>query len=140
MPCKAGDAKQFLTLFHSAGLYLASGGRDKKLVVWDVEKKEVLSEKDLDAVPVSLAWHPAAKNNTLASIGEDGAIRLWNSVIPSHMLTPSAPLDDPSPRPAHSQEVSHGESLAWLISKPSLNAMCHHPGSVRVSSSLSDWG
>ena len=72
--------------------------------MWDVEKKEVLSRRDVDAVPSALAWHPGPSNNTLASIGEDGRIHLWNSVIPAHMLTPSAPLDDNLPRPATSQD------------------------------------
>ena len=76
--------------------------------MWDVEKKEVLSKTDVDAVPSALAWHPGSSNNTLASIGEDGRIHLWNSVIPAHMLTPSAPLDDRLPRPATSQDQSPG--------------------------------
>ena len=93
-----------------AGLYLASGSQDKKLVVWDVEKKEVLVQKDMEAVPSALAWHSGAKSNTLASIGEDGVINLWDSVIPSHMLAPSAPLDDALPKPAHSTEMSEGRA------------------------------
>ena len=78
--------------------------------MWDVEKKEVLSKTDVDAVPSALAWHPGSSTNTLASIGEDGRIHLWNSVIPAHMLTPSAPLDDRLPRPATSQDQSPGNN------------------------------
>ena len=82
--------------------------------MWDVEKKEVLSKTDVDAVPSALAWHPGSSNNTLASIGEDGRIHLWNSVIPAHMLTPSAPLDDRLPRPATSQDQSPGNNPSRL--------------------------
>ena len=78
--------------------------------MWDVEKKEVLSKTDVDAVPSALAWHPGSSNNALASIGEDGRIHLWNSVIPAHVLTPSAPLDDRLPRPATSQDQSPGNN------------------------------
>ena len=97
-----------LTSSDPTGLYLASGGRDKKITVWDVEKKEVLSRTDAGAVPSALAWHPGPSNNTLAYIGEDGRIQLWNSAIPAHMLTPSALLDDSLPRPATSQDPSPG--------------------------------
>ena len=75
-----------------------------------MEKKEVLSKTDVDAVPSALAWHPGSSTNTLASIGEDGRIHLWNSVIPARMLTPSAPLDDRLPRPATSQDQSPGNN------------------------------
>ena len=91
-----------------AGLYLASGGQDKKLVVWDVEKKEVLAQKDMVSMPGDLAWHTGDKGNTLASIGEDGLIHLWQGVVPSHMLAPSAPLDDALPKPGHGEEMSGG--------------------------------
>ena len=92
------------------GLYLASAGQDKKLVVWDVEKKEVLALKDMDTMPGALAWHTGDKGNTLASIGEDGVIHLWQGVVPPHMLAPSAPLDDALPKPAHDKEMSEGQS------------------------------
>ena len=82
--------------------------------MWDVEKKEVLSSKDLDAVPSALAWHSGPKSNTLASIGEDGNIHLWTNVIPPHMLAPSAPLDEMVPRLARSKDVSEGEFVAAL--------------------------
>ena len=83
------------------GLYLASGGQDKKLVMWDVEKKEVLAQKDTDAMPGALAWHTGDKGNTLASIGEDGQIHLWQSVVPPHMLAPLRRWMMPCPsRPA----------------------------------------
>ena len=102
-----------------AGLYLASGGQDKKLVVWEMEKKEVLAQKDLDSMPGALTWHSGEKGNTLASIGEDGVIHLWHSVIPSHMLTPTAPLDDALPKLAHSKEMSEGTgySSCFLIAE-----------------------
>ena len=77
-------------------------------MVWDVEKKEVLAQKDMESMPGALAWHTGDKGNTLASIGEDGQIHLWQSVIPPHMLGPSAPLDDAAPKPAHSKEMSEG--------------------------------
>lgn len=99
-----GDVDNFCCV----GLYLASGGQDKKLVVWDVEKKEVLAQKDMESMPGALAWHTGDKGNTLASIGEDGVIHLWQSAIPSHMLGPSAPLDDALPKLAHSKEMSEG--------------------------------
>jgi len=70
----------------------------------------VLVQKDMDAVPCALAWHSGAKSNTLAGIGEDGVIHLWDSVIPSHMLAPSAPLDDALPMPAYSREMSEGRA------------------------------
>ena len=74
----------------------------------------MLSSKDLEAVPSALAWHSGPKSNTLASIGEDGNIHLWTSVIPSHMLAPSAPLDEMAPRQARSKDISAGEYVAAL--------------------------
>lgn len=107
-----------------AGLYLASGGQDKKLVVWDVEKKEVLAQKDMDSMPEDLAWHTGDKGNTLASIGEDGLIHLWHGVVPSHMLAPSAPLGDALPKPAHSKEISGGAALPFPL-RPACGAMLY---------------
>jgi WD40 repeat protein len=82
--------------------------------VWDVEKKEVLCSKDLEAVPSAVAWHSGPKSNTLASIGEDGNIHLWTNVIPSHMLAPSAPVDEMALRLARSKDISEGTFVAAL--------------------------
>ena len=68
----------------------------------------MLAQKDMESMPGALAWHTGDKGNTLASIGEDGVIHLWQSAIPSHMLGPSAPLDDALPKLAHSKEMSEG--------------------------------
>ena len=70
---------------------MASAGRDKKVVVWDMMTKKPLVEQ-MGAEPMTaLAWQP--DGNCLASYSEAGEAKCWQDVIPGDQASPSAALD-----------------------------------------------
>ncbi|KAK9832382.1 hypothetical protein WJX74_008412 [Apatococcus lobatus] len=77
--------------FSPNGLYMASAGRDKKLVVWDMTTKKPLVEQ-MGAQPMTaLAWQPGG--NCLAGFSEAGETSCWQNIIPGDKPSPSAALD-----------------------------------------------
>lgn len=95
-----------------AGLYLASAGQDEGVVVWDLQRKEVLVKHPTGNIALSdLSWRPESTANVLAGIGEDGQTWLWQDIIPKHMPKPAASLDEPVPSAALSAEDDAGAGL-----------------------------
>lgn len=78
----------------SAGVYAATGARDKTLAIWHTEKGTLITTKKLDEVISDLAWHPAANN--LVVVGEGGGVGVIRGVIPPEQGLPSAwrPVDE----------------------------------------------
>ena len=70
---------------------MASAGRDKKVVVWDMMTKKPLVEQKCAEPMTALAWQP--DGNCLASYSEAGEANCWQDVIPGDKASPSAALD-----------------------------------------------
>lgn len=73
------------------GLYMATGGTDAKLVVWDVAGRKVLATHDCAAAVCSVAWDPA--NNALAWSDAEGCVGLWRDPVPRGLVGPAAAVD-----------------------------------------------
>lgn len=79
------------------------------MVVWDLQRKEVLVRHGTGGVALSaLSWRPEPAANVLAGIGEDGQVSLWQDIIPEHMPGPAASLDEPAPSLARSADGDAG--------------------------------
>ncbi|KAK9868467.1 hypothetical protein WJX84_006627 [Apatococcus fuscideae] len=77
--------------FSPNGLYMASAGRDKKVVVWDLTTKALVCEQLGEEPLTALVWRP--EGNCLAGLTETGAPSCWREPVPSHKPSPSAALD-----------------------------------------------
>jgi chromosome transmission fidelity protein 4 len=75
-----------VTAWSPNGLYLVTAGEDKKLVVWDVAKREELGLVDLAAACTAISWSLAS--NSLIYYTDNGAVSKWQQPVPSHMPSP----------------------------------------------------
>ncbi len=82
------------------GRYLATGGIDKIVLIWDVESGELLARLDVDWSVYSLAWSPDGAH--LAVGTKKGTIRLWTDPVDS---LETVPLREP--------DGTAIEALAW---------------------------
>jgi hypothetical protein len=73
--------------FSPNGVYLATGGLDRRVVVWHAERGVVVSKTAVEEVPSSLAWHP--RGDALLIAGEGGGIGLWPRAVPADRGLPS---------------------------------------------------
>ena len=69
---------------------MASAGRDKKVVVWDMMTKKPLAEHSGAEPMTALAWQP--DGNCLASFSEAGEASCWQGAVPDDKPSPSAAL------------------------------------------------
>lgn len=67
------------------GRYLASGGRDNKVLVWDVRNRSVICTFDADGVS-ECRWHP--HNNELSYVTGDGQLFTVAGVISENLHPP----------------------------------------------------
>ena len=88
---KGGHSDDVSVLEWSAsGRYLLSTSATR-VVVWEVDSGEVVSQVDID-VPC-LAVHWAVQLNAILMLDENGYIKKWDSPIPSHMPPPHVKPD-----------------------------------------------
>ncbi|KAI8464009.1 MAG: hypothetical protein J3K34DRAFT_526538 [Monoraphidium minutum] len=73
--------------FSPNGMYLATGGVDRQVVVWLAERGVAVAKTTLEEVPSSLAWHP--RGDGLLIAGEGGSVGLWARAVPPGRGLPS---------------------------------------------------
>ncbi|KAI9313959.1 WD40-repeat-containing domain protein [Dichotomocladium elegans] len=69
------------------GTYLCTAGADNQILVWDVEKKEIVAKRDSSGIVSGLAWHPSA--NQLAFTDRQGHLTVWNEPVPVTLVHPA---------------------------------------------------
>lgn len=75
----------------ASGLYLASAGQDRKLLIWDLHKKAAIAEQQTDAPLVSIDWCP--DGNKLLCMTAQGKVLLWHTPVPKGYPGPCAEAD-----------------------------------------------
>ncbi|KZT57147.1 WD40 repeat-like protein [Calocera cornea HHB12733] len=78
--------------FSPNGLYLASGGEDGQVIVWDAEKRKVIERErpsGTKSAVTNIGWSPIA--NIIAFVDADGSFKRWKKPIPSSLPNPTAP-------------------------------------------------
>ena len=110
----------------ATGLYLASAGQDRQLLVWDMLGKSIIAQRSTGAVLSALSWRPEPGANALAGIGEDGQIRLYRGIIPDDMRGPAASQQDAAPSLARStQDDAEGaDDYAGMLSLKCIAFRC----------------
>lgn len=68
------------------GRYMATSGLDRQVLIWDVKNKEDIDRQKFDSIISSMAWRP--NGNALAVIDVLGNYGMWESPIPSSMISP----------------------------------------------------
>lgn len=72
-----------LVAYSPNGLYLASAGRDHKIYVWDLAKKDTIGFTDVQGHVTSMRWCPG--ENALVFISSsEGTLCKWSTPVPSH--------------------------------------------------------
>ncbi|KZO99403.1 WD40 repeat-like protein [Calocera viscosa TUFC12733] len=75
--------------FSPNGLYLASGGEDGQLIVWDAEKRKIVERwrpSGTKSAVTNVAWSPVA--NDIAFVDAEGSFKRWRSPISSPLPSP----------------------------------------------------
>ncbi|KAG8872936.1 hypothetical protein FRB97_007164 [Tulasnella sp. 331] len=101
--------------FSSNGTYLASAGKDDRIIIWNTEtRKALFRQKVRSAVVIDLAWSPSA--NLLAWTDMDGALARWADPIPSSLPSPfSSAKTDPVSKPSVKDEKEKTSKLDDLF-------------------------
>lgn len=69
------------------GKYIATSGLDKQVLIWDVLKKQDIERQKFDEVICCMSWKP--HGNALGVIDVMGKYGVWDSVVPSSMVSPT---------------------------------------------------
>ncbi|KAL3687304.1 hypothetical protein R1sor_013613 [Riccia sorocarpa] len=70
------------------GKYLATTAEDRKIMLWDAEKRLDLDRLKVPTQVIALAWKPTG--NALALIDLEGKYGVWEDAVPGHLSSPSA--------------------------------------------------
>eukprot|EP00898_Chlorokybus_atmophyticus_P008326 jgi/Chlat1/8495/Chrsp80S07934 len=73
------------------GLYLATAGADKHVVLWDVAERRELECHKQDCLVTGMAWHPS--RNALALADQEGKYGVWEGAVPALLTPPAAPTN-----------------------------------------------
>ena len=80
--------------YSPSGLYLATSGRDRRVLVWAVHGRhegeggpKLVAERASDADVCALRWHPT--RNALALTDEEGGVALWRDPVPRDLAPPT---------------------------------------------------
>ena len=128
------DVAEFALATSSAAPFVASGGRDEKVLVWSLADAEVLSNSTTKSSSSSAAapqelkprstfvGHSAAvedvcfkpeSSDLLASVGDDGALLLWDSRIGGGKEGGSGIRPAASVRAAHGPDAPDVQCVDW---------------------------
>nr|ABA18100.1 transducin/WD-40 repeat family protein [Olimarabidopsis pumila] len=78
------------------GKYIATSGLDKQVLLWDVEKKQDIDRQKFEERICCMAWKPNC--NALSVIDVRGKYGIWESLVPSSMLSPIVGIPDILPK------------------------------------------
>eukprot|EP00198_Chlamydomonas_reinhardtii_P008883 XP_001698220.1 predicted protein [Chlamydomonas reinhardtii] len=76
-----------IVAFSPNGVYAATAGQDKRIVVWDVNSVTAVAAATAEEVMSGLVWRP--DGNELAMVGESGGVGVWSGVVPTEMPGPA---------------------------------------------------
>ena len=76
------------------GRYALTAGEDKKLVLWDMVRKEAVATRAMEATVVGVDWHP--EDNSAAVVDEQGQWAEWVDLVPAGLPDIHSTVDDPS--------------------------------------------
>ena len=66
-----------------------SAGADKRMVLWDLQRRVSLSVYETPAIVSAMSWRPSLDANTLAFITDAGHIDTWPDIIPRRLPKPN---------------------------------------------------
>ncbi|KAL1213187.1 Protein ENHANCER OF LHP1 1 [Cardamine amara subsp. amara] len=78
------------------GKYIATSGLDKQVLLWDVEKKQDIDRQKFEERICCMAWKP--NGNALSVIDVKGKYGIWESLVPSSMISPTVGIPDIQPK------------------------------------------
>lgn len=78
------------------GKYIATSGLDKQVLLWDVDKKQDIDRQKFEERICCMAWKPNC--NALSVIDTKGKYGIWESLVPSSMLSPTVGIPDILPK------------------------------------------
>ncbi|ESQ52565.1 hypothetical protein EUTSA_v10016196mg [Eutrema salsugineum] len=78
------------------GKYIATSGLDKQVLLWDVDKKQDIDRQKFEERICCMAWKPNA--NALSVIDVRGKFGIWESLVPSSMVSPTEGIPDILPK------------------------------------------
>ncbi|GLC67606.1 hypothetical protein PLESTF_000580000 [Pleodorina starrii] len=81
-----------VVVFSPNGLYAATAGQDKRVVVWDVGAASAIASASSVEVMSGLSWRP--EGNELAMVGESGGVGIWSHPVPSDLPGPAVSAED----------------------------------------------
>ena len=85
-----------LVTFSPNGLYIATCGMDKAVLIWDLRQTPPAVVRRLKVTDdvTGCEWRSGADTNGLAVLLYDGQIAMWTSPVPRRMPPPAAALED----------------------------------------------
>ncbi|XP_010495876.1 PREDICTED: WD repeat and HMG-box DNA-binding protein 1-like [Camelina sativa] len=78
------------------GKYIATSGLDKQVLLWDVDKKQDIDRHKFEERISCMAWKPNC--NALSVIDARGKYGIWESLVPSSMISPTVGIPDILPK------------------------------------------
>uniref|UniRef100_A0A1J3CIA0 WD repeat and HMG-box DNA-binding protein 1 n=1 Tax=Noccaea caerulescens TaxID=107243 RepID=A0A1J3CIA0_NOCCA len=78
------------------GKYIVTSGLDKQVLLWDVDKKQDIDRQKLEEKVCCMAWKPNC--NALSLIDVKGKYGIWDSLVPSSMVSPTVGIPDIQPK------------------------------------------
>ncbi|VVB16977.1 unnamed protein product [Arabis nemorensis] len=78
------------------GKYVATSGLDKQVLLWDIDKKQDIDRQKFEERICCMAWKP--NGNALSVIDVRGRYGIWESLVPSSMVSPTVGIPDILPK------------------------------------------
>ncbi|KFK33844.1 hypothetical protein AALP_AA5G067300 [Arabis alpina] len=78
------------------GKYVVTSGLDKQVLLWDVDKRQDIDRQKFEERICCMAWKP--NGNALSVIDVKGKYGIWESLVPSSMVSPTVGIPDILPK------------------------------------------